>query len=133
VHAAGLIIRDLPLIASNFRSTQSLSDYLKAENIVAIAGIDTRKLTVSCARRARSPAPSSRHAGQRAVRDPGAGPGPLVPGLSGMDLAKVVTVKEKYEFTETEWALGEGYGKLADPSSTWSPTTSASSATSCAC
>ena len=45
VHAAGLIIRDLPLQASNFRSTQSLSDYLKAENIVAIAGIDTRKLT----------------------------------------------------------------------------------------
>jgi carbamoyl-phosphate synthase small subunit len=45
VHAAGLIIRDLPLLASNFRSTQSLSDYLKQENVVAIAGIDTRKLT----------------------------------------------------------------------------------------
>ncbi|MBI3230799.1 MAG: carbamoyl-phosphate synthase small subunit, partial [Burkholderiales bacterium] len=45
IHAAGLIIRDLPLLASNFRSTQSLSDYLKAENIVAIANIDTRKLT----------------------------------------------------------------------------------------
>jgi carbamoyl-phosphate synthase small subunit len=45
VHAAGLVIRDLPLVASNFRSEQSLSDYLKAENVVAIAGIDTRKLT----------------------------------------------------------------------------------------
>ena len=45
VHAAGLIIKDLPQLASNFRSTRSLSDYLKAENIVAIAGIDTRKLT----------------------------------------------------------------------------------------
>jgi len=45
IHAAGLIIKDLPLLASNFRSTQTLSDYLKAENIVAIAGIDTRKLT----------------------------------------------------------------------------------------
>ncbi|MGV7211382.1 glutamine-hydrolyzing carbamoyl-phosphate synthase small subunit [Oxalobacteraceae bacterium A2-2] len=115
VHAAGLIIRDLPLIASNFRSTQSLSDYLKAENIVAIAGIDTRKLT-------------------RILREKGAQSGAILvgtqgnepstaqalelarsfPGLSGMDLAKVVTVKDKYAFTETEWKLGEGYGKLAD-------------------
>ncbi|MYM33214.1 glutamine-hydrolyzing carbamoyl-phosphate synthase small subunit [Duganella sp. FT94W] len=116
VHAAGLIIRDLPLIASNFRSTQSLADYLKAENIVAIAGIDTRKLT-------------------RILREKGAQSGAIVtgtqgnepsvsqaldlarsfPGLSGMDLAKVVTVKEKYEYTETEWTLGEGYGKLENP------------------
>jgi carbamoyl-phosphate synthase small subunit len=115
VHAAGLIIRDLPLIASNFRSSQSLADYLKAENIVAIAGIDTRKLT-------------------RILREKGAQSGAIVtgtqgnepsvsqaldlarsfPGLSGMDLAKVVSVKDKYEFTETEWALGEGYGKLAE-------------------
>ncbi|SFU94099.1 glutamine-hydrolyzing carbamoyl-phosphate synthase small subunit [Pseudoduganella namucuonensis] len=116
VHAAGLIIRDLPLLASNFRSTQSLSDYLKAENIVAIAGIDTRKLT-------------------RLLREKGAQSGAIVtgtqgkepsveqalelarsfPGLSGMDLAKVVSTKEAYEWTETEWKLGEGYGKLADP------------------
>ena len=115
VHAAGLIIRDLPLIASNFRSTQSLSDYLKAEGIVAIAGIDTRKLT-------------------RILREKGAQSGAIVtgtlgnepsvtqaldlarsfPGLAGMDLAKVVTVKSRYEYTETEWTLGEGYGKLAD-------------------
>ncbi|QJD92539.1 glutamine-hydrolyzing carbamoyl-phosphate synthase small subunit [Duganella dendranthematis] len=115
VHAAGLIIRDLPLIASNFRSTQSLGDYLKAENIVAIAGIDTRKLT-------------------RILREKGAQSGAILvgtqgnepsasqaldlarsfPGLSGMDLAKVVTVKSTYEYTETEWTLGEGYGKLAE-------------------
>ena len=115
VHAAGLIIRDLPLIASNFRSTQSLSDYLKAEGIVAIAGIDTRKLT-------------------RILREKGAQSGAIVtgtlgnepsvtqaldlarsfPGLAGMDLAKVVSVKASYEFTDTEWALGEGYGKLAN-------------------
>jgi carbamoyl-phosphate synthase small subunit len=115
VHAAGLIIRDLPLIASNFRSTQSLSDYLKAEGIVAIAGIDTRKLT-------------------RILREKGAQSGAIVtgtlgnepsvtqaldlarsfPGLAGMDLAKVVSVKSTYEFTDTEWTLGEGYGKLAD-------------------
>jgi carbamoyl-phosphate synthase small subunit len=116
VHAAGLIIRDLPLIASNFRSTQSLSDYLKAEGIVAIAGIDTRKLT-------------------RILREKGAQSGAVVtgtlgnepsvtqaldlarsfPGLAGMDLAKVVSVKSTYEFTDTEWTLGEGYGKLKDP------------------
>ncbi|UOD28372.1 glutamine-hydrolyzing carbamoyl-phosphate synthase small subunit [Massilia violaceinigra] len=116
VHAAGLIIRDLPLLASNFRSTQSLSDYLKAENIVAISGIDTRKLT-------------------RLLREKGAQGGAILvgtqgnepsqvqalelarsfPGLAGMDLAKVVSTTAAYEFTETEWKLGQGYGKLADP------------------
>jgi carbamoyl-phosphate synthase small subunit len=116
VHAAGLIIRDLPLLASNFRSTQSLSDYLKQENIVAIANIDTRKLT-------------------RILREKGAQNGAILtgtqgnepseaqalelarsfPGLNGMDLAKVVSVKEPYEFTETEWKLGEGFGKQDKP------------------
>ena len=116
VHAAGLIIRDLPLMASNFRSTQSLSDYLKAEGIVAIAGIDTRKLT-------------------RILREKGAQGGAILvgtqgnepsavqalelaksfPGLAGMDLAKVVSTSAAYEFTETEWTLGEGYGRLKDP------------------
>jgi carbamoyl-phosphate synthase small subunit len=116
VHAAGLIIRDLPLLASNFRSTQSLSDYLKAENVVAIAGIDTRKLT-------------------RLLREKGAQGGAILtgtqgnqpseaqalelarsfPGLSGMDLAKVVSVKEPYVFTETEWKLGSGFGKQENP------------------
>jgi carbamoyl-phosphate synthase small subunit len=116
VHAAGLIIRDLPLLASNFRSTQSLADYLKAENVVAIAGIDTRKLT-------------------RLLREKGAQGGAILtgtqgnqpseaqalelarsfPGLSGMDLAKVVSVKEPYVFTETEWKLGSGFGKQENP------------------
>ncbi|NHZ87796.1 glutamine-hydrolyzing carbamoyl-phosphate synthase small subunit [Massilia sp. CCM 8733] len=116
VHAAGLIIRDLPLLASNFRSTQSLSDYLKAENIVAISGIDTRKLT-------------------RLLREKGAQGGAILvgtqgnepsqvqalelarsfPGLAGMDLAKVVSTTAAYEFLETEWKLGAGYGKLTDP------------------
>ncbi len=116
VHAAGLIIRDLPLMASNFRSTQSLSDYLKAENVVAIAGIDTRKLT-------------------RLLREKGAQAGAILtgtqgnqpsetqalelarsfPGLAGMDLAKVVSVKEPYVFTETEWKLGQGFGKQDNP------------------
>lgn len=116
VHAAGLIIRDLPLLASNFRSTQSLADYLKQENVVAIAGIDTRKLT-------------------RILREKGAQNGAILtgtqgnepseaqalelarsfPGLNGMDLAKVVSVKEPYTFDQTEWKLGQGYGKQENP------------------
>jgi carbamoyl-phosphate synthase small subunit len=112
VHAAGLIIKDLPLLASNFRSTQSLSDYLKTENIVAIAGIDTRKLT-------------------RILREKGAQNGAILvgvddvntarelarsfPGLAGMDLAKVVSTRTAYDWTETEWKLGEGYGKQIAP------------------
>lgn len=106
VYAAGLIIRDLPLLESNFRSTQNLSDYLKANHIVAIADIDTRALT-------------------RHLRENGAQAGCIMagdvdekialqnaqafPGLSGMDLAKVVSCKTAYEFTEGEWALGKGY------------------------
>ena len=107
VYAAGLVIRDLPLLVSNFRSEQSLDSYLKAENVIAIAGIDTRKLT-------------------RILREKGAQAGCLVtggelaaddavasarafPGLAGMDLAKVVTVAKAYEWTEGEWKLGKGY------------------------
>ncbi|MES2318521.1 MAG: glutamine-hydrolyzing carbamoyl-phosphate synthase small subunit [Pseudomonadota bacterium] len=114
VHAAGLIIRDLPLLASNFRSTQSLSDYLKAEGIVAIAGIDTRKLT-------RILREKGAQSGAILVGTQGNEPSPAqalelarsFPGLSGMDLAKVVCTTKAHEFTETEWKLGEGYGKLA--------------------
>jgi carbamoyl-phosphate synthase small subunit len=111
IHAAGLIIKDLPLLVSNFRSEQSLADYLKSQNIVAIAGIDTRKLT-------------------RILREKGAQGGAILvgkdaakalelaksfPGLSGMDLAKVVSVSKSYEWTETEWKLGQGYGQLSNP------------------
>jgi carbamoyl-phosphate synthase small subunit len=113
IQAAGLIIRDLPILASSFRSTQTLSDYLKAENIVAIAGIDTRKLT-------------------RILREKGAQSGAIVagaectagqaldlansfPGLAGMDLAKVVSTAKAYDWTETEWTLGKGYGRQDKP------------------
>ncbi len=112
IHAAGLVIRDLPLLASNFRQQQTLSDYLKAEGVVGIANIDTRKLT-------------------RILREKGAQNGCLLageddearaiqlarsfPGLAGMDLAKVVSVAEPYVWTETEWALGAGYGQQATP------------------
>ena len=116
VHAAGLIIRDLPLMASNFRSTQSLSDYLKAENIVAIAGIDTRKLT-------RLLREKGAQAGAILVGTQGSEPSEAqalelarsFPGIAGMDLAKVVSTKDSYETLETEWTLGEGYGTLAAP------------------
>jgi carbamoyl-phosphate synthase small subunit len=107
VHAAGLVIRDLPLLASNFRSEQSLDAYLRAENVVGIADIDTRKLT-------------------RILREKGAQAGCLVtgdhldadaavaharafPGLAGMDLAKVVSAERPYEWHEGEWRLGQGY------------------------
>ena len=106
VYAAGLIIRDLPLLESNFRSTQNLSDYLKANHIVAIADIDTRALT-------------------RHLREKGAQAGCIMagdvdekaalnnaiafPGLAGMDLAKVVSCTKPYEFTDGEWTLGKGF------------------------
>ena len=103
IQAAGLIIRDLPLLASNFRSEQSLSDYLVDSNTVAIADIDTRKLT-------------------RILRDGGAQSGCIMAGaevdetqataqarafagLKGMDLAKVVTTQKPYEWTEGTWQL----------------------------
>ncbi|MFD1215650.1 MULTISPECIES: glutamine-hydrolyzing carbamoyl-phosphate synthase small subunit [Microbulbifer] len=111
VWSAGLVIRDLPLLASSFRSEQSLEDYLKARNIVGIADIDTRRLT-------------------RILRDKGAQSGCIIAGgsvneeideaaalakakafagLKGMDLAKVVSTKEKYEFNEGSWELGDGH------------------------
>ncbi|MES3024794.1 MAG: glutamine-hydrolyzing carbamoyl-phosphate synthase small subunit [Pseudomonadota bacterium] len=114
--AAGLIIRDLPLLASNFRSTQSLSDYLKSENIVAIAGIDTRKLTRLLREKgAQSGAILVGNLGKEPIVSQALELARSFPGLSGMDLAKVVSTKAAYEFTETEWVLGQGYGKLAEP------------------
>lgn len=115
VFASGLIIRDLPLVHSNFRSTQSLSEYLVANNVVAIADIDTRKLT-------------------RILREKGAQAGAIIageadeakalalansliadfPGMAGLDLAKVVTCEKPYQFTEGEWVLGQGYTKAPE-------------------
>ncbi|WP_293393675.1 carbamoyl-phosphate synthase domain-containing protein, partial [Nevskia sp.] len=99
---AGLIIREVPRPASNFRSTQNFSDYLREQNVVAIAGIDTRRLT-------------------RLLRDKGAQNGCIVaghideksaikqaqgwPGLKGMDLAKVVSTASSYAWTRGSWEL----------------------------
>ena len=113
IHAGGLIIRDLPLLPSNFRAHESLDTYLKSASVVAIADIDTRKLT-------------------RILRDEGAQAGVIIagdeacldtgvakaqaalaefPGLAGMDLAKEVTTASAYEWDEGSWVLGEGHPK----------------------
>jgi len=106
IHACGLVIRDLPLLASNFRNQASLSDYLKARNVVGIADIDTRKLT-------------------RILREKGAQAGCIVagddideaqalaqakafPGLKGMDLAKEVTTAETFTWAQGSWTLTGG-------------------------
>ncbi len=119
IHAAGLIIKDLPLIASNFRSHQSLHEYLRDGSTVAIANIDTRRLT-------------------RLLRDKGAQNGAIVglaageavtperiaaavaaaqgaPDMNGLDLAKVVSTTRSYTWDETEWQLGQGYGQQGAP------------------
>jgi carbamoyl-phosphate synthase small subunit len=111
VHAAGLVVRDAPIVASNWRRTRTLAEYLRDERIVGIAEIDTRRLT-------------------RILRERGAQAGCLMagrvdeadaiaqarafPGLAGMDLAQVVTRATPGAWAETAWALGTGYGQLAN-------------------
>lgn len=113
IWCSGLVIKDLPLLASNFRSELALDEYLKSKNILGIAGIDTRKLT-------------------RILREKGAQNGCLMagalnhaealekakefPGLKGMDLAKVVSLKESIEWNQGVWALGQGHNDQADTS-----------------
>ena len=112
VYAAGLVIRDLPLRSSNFRESWNLSDYLKRENVVAIADIDTRKLTRIL--REKGAQEGCIMAGQvdeaaalRAARE--------FPGLAGMDLAKVVSCEKPYTWNESTWALGKGFGTQTQP------------------
>ena len=106
IHAAGLIIRDLAICPSSFRMERTLDAFLKSENVLGLVGIDTRKLT-------------------RVLREKGAQNGCLMagridietalhqarafPGLAGMDLAKVVSTREPYEWTEGLWHLGHGH------------------------
>ncbi|HJV85592.1 MAG TPA: glutamine-hydrolyzing carbamoyl-phosphate synthase small subunit [Noviherbaspirillum sp.] len=113
IHAAGLIIKDLPLLTSNFRSKQSLSDYLKAENVVGIAGIDTRKLTRIL--REKGAQNGAIMAGEAANTEEALALARSFPGLAGMDLAKVVSTAKPYVWDQTEWRLGEGYGKQTNP------------------
>jgi carbamoyl-phosphate synthase small subunit len=113
VYAAGLVIRDLPLTVSNFRSEQSLDAYLKAENIVAIADIDTRKLTRIL--REKGAQAGCLMTGDNLNADNALSQARAFPGLAGMDLAKVVTVAKPYAWTEGEWRLGKGYVAQENP------------------
>ncbi|MDR3397450.1 MAG: glutamine-hydrolyzing carbamoyl-phosphate synthase small subunit [Pandoraea sp.] len=113
VHAAGLIIKDLPILDSNFRANKTLSQYLKDEGVVAIAGIDTRRLTRLL--REKGAQNGCILAGEEADEGKAIALAQSFPGLAGMDLAKVVSTTEKYSWTETEWRLGEGYGEQKDP------------------
>ncbi len=119
VHAAGLIIKDLPLLASNFRSTETLSQYLVRERTVAIANIDTRKLTRLLREKgAQNGAIMGLAPGQsvtQALIDETLAAAKAAPNMAGLDLAKVVSTQASYEWTQTEWELGKGYGKLESP------------------
>ena len=115
VFAAGLVIKDLPLRASNFRSDMTLSEYLRREGTVAIANIDTRRLT----RILRTKGTQSGCILTMPLGEPltdlhvadAIAKAKAAPSMGGLDLAKVVSVTEPYEWTETEWELGAGYGK----------------------
>ena len=103
VWSAGLVIRDLPLVASNWRNTMSLSDYLQANNVVAIAGIDTRRLTRIL--REKGAQNGCIMAGDNISEEAAIAAAQGFPGLKGMDLAKVVSTTEKYEWRSTVWDL----------------------------
>ncbi|HRH85532.1 MAG TPA: glutamine-hydrolyzing carbamoyl-phosphate synthase small subunit [Rubrivivax sp.] len=118
-HAAGLVIRDLPLRASNFRATRSLSDYLAAEGVVAIAGIDTRRLTRHLRTKGAQNGCIATFAAGSAVGEAqiaeAVARAQAAPTMTGLDLAKVVSADQPYAWTQTEWSLGSGYGELASP------------------
>ncbi|MDO6460802.1 glutamine-hydrolyzing carbamoyl-phosphate synthase small subunit [Granulosicoccaceae sp. 1_MG-2023] len=103
---AGLVIRDLPLVASNFRSQASLSDYLKQRNVVGIADIDTRKLTRLL--REKGAMAGCIIAGEQVDEARALSEAKAFPGLKGMDLAKEVSASEAYEWTQGSWQLGSG-------------------------
>ena len=124
VHAAGLIIKDLPLLASNFRSSMTLSQYLAREGTVAIANIDTRKLTrLLRSKGAQNGCIVGLAAGEavsQAHVDKALAAAKAAPSMAGLDLAKVVSVAKPYAWTETEWALARadgtpGYGTQDAP------------------
>lgn len=119
IHAAGLIIKDLPLLASNFRCEETLTQYLQREGTVAIADLDTRALT----RRLRThgaqngcilalPAGETITDAHRAQAIAAA---QAAPNMAGQDLAKVVSATESYPWTQSEWKLGAGYGEQSAP------------------
>ena len=124
VFAAGLIIKDLPLVASNFRSTQTLREYLVAEGTVAIANIDTRQLTRQLRTQgAQNGCILALTAGETVTKeaiDKAVAAAKAAPSMSGLDLAQVVSSTTSYSWTESEWKLANvdgkpGYGQQTDP------------------
>lgn len=119
IQAAGLIIKDLPLLASNFRKTRSLSEYLAANGTVAIAGIDTRRLTRHLRTHgAQNGTIVGLAAGETPTQeriDAAIAAAKAAPSMAGLDLAKVVSTRQTYEWTQTEWKLGAGYGVQITP------------------
>ncbi len=119
VQAAGLIIKDLPLIASNFRSTETLSAYLQREGTVAIANIDTRRLTRLLREKgAQNGAIVGLPAGEGVTQahiDAALAAAKAAPSMAGLDLARVVSTPKAYEWTQTEWQLGKGFGTAESP------------------
>ena len=119
VHAAGLIVKDLPVLDSNFRKTATLADYLQREGTVAIAGIDTRRLTrLLRSKGAQNGCIVAFPEGVRigpAQADEAVAVAQAAPSMAGLDLAKVVSVNEAYDWSETEWQLGAGYGARSTP------------------
>ena len=109
IHAAGLVIRDLPLLASNFRSEQSLDAYLRAEKVLGLADIDTRKLTRIL--REKGAQAGCLMAGEQLDADTAVAQARAFPGLAGMDLAQVVSAREPYSWSEGEWKLGDGFAR----------------------
>ncbi|ADZ92855.1 glutamine-hydrolyzing carbamoyl-phosphate synthase small subunit [Marinomonas mediterranea] len=107
VWCSGLIIRDLPLLASSWRQEETLSDYLKRKGVVGIADIDTRKLTRIL--REKGAQAGCIMAGDDLNEEDAVAAARAFPGLKGMDLAKEVTVKEQYEWTESTWDLVDGH------------------------
>ena len=119
VFAAGLVIKDLPLLASNFRSQMTLAQYLERAGTVAIANIDTRRLTrILRLRGAQSGCILALSLGEALTQahvDAAIKHARSAPGMNGLDLAKVVSAAEPYEWTETEWSLEAGHGQLTVP------------------
>ncbi len=119
VYAAGLIIKNLPLLASNFRMGETLSQYLVRNNTVAIANVDTRKLTrLLRDKGAQNGAIVGLAAGEAVTQakiDEALAAAKAAPAMKGLDLAKEVTTATSYEWDQTEWKLGQGYGKLDNP------------------
>ena len=115
VHAAGLIIKDLPILASNFRQTETLDAYLVRNKTVAIANIDTRKLTrhlrTHGAQNGCILGLAAGEAVSQAQIDQAVAAAKNAPSMAGLDLAKVVSVQQTYEWTQTEWKLVHVDGK----------------------